>query len=125
MLLICWFWGFIDYNDGAAAMAMTAAGNRGGEGEGGMGEEGFDSGEWIGEGINEATPASLDGMMMTKPAPHEATASVELHPICLLAVWPVSVSYRHLPVSIFGSIFLYCKIWQELHFVKFCRNSFL
>jgi hypothetical protein len=26
---------------------------------------------------------------------------------------------------VFGSVFLYCKIWQaELHFVKFCGNSF-
>ena len=50
---------------------------------------------------------------------------LELHPICLLAVWPVSVSYRHLPVGIFCSGFLYCKIWQELHFVKFCGNSCL
>jgi hypothetical protein len=25
--------------------------------------------------------------------------------ICLLAVWPVSVSYRHLPVGIFGLVF--------------------
>ncbi len=51
---------------------------------------------------------------------------LELHPICLLAVWPVSVSYRHLPVGIFGlvcTVFLYCKIWRELHFVKFCGNS--
>jgi Ulp1 family protease len=29
---------------------------------------------------------------------------LELHPICLLAVWPVSVSYRHLPVGIFGMV---------------------
>jgi hypothetical protein len=40
-----------------------------------MGEEGFGSGEWIGEGIDKTTPASLDNMMMTKPAPHKATAS--------------------------------------------------
>jgi hypothetical protein len=40
-----------------------------------MGEEGFGSGEWIGEGVDEATPASLDDMMTTKPAPHEAAAS--------------------------------------------------
>jgi hypothetical protein len=50
---------------------------------------------------------------------------VELHPICLLAVWPVLVSYQHLPVGILGLVFLYCKIWRELHFVKFCGNSFL
>jgi hypothetical protein len=30
---------------------------------------------------------------------------VELYSICLLAVWPVSVSYRHLPVGIFGLVF--------------------
>jgi hypothetical protein len=40
-----------------------------------MGKEGFGSGEWIGEGVNEATPASLDDTMTTKPAPHKATAS--------------------------------------------------
>jgi hypothetical protein len=40
-----------------------------------MGEEGFGSGEWIGEGIDKATPASLDNTMTTKPAPHKATAS--------------------------------------------------
>jgi hypothetical protein len=36
---------------------------------------------------------------------------LELYPICLLADWPVSVSYRHLPVGIFGmvcTVFLYC-----------------
>ncbi len=72
----CWFCGFIDYDDGAAAMVTTAAGNGGGgEGEGGMGEEGFGSGEWIGEGVNEATFASLNNTMTTKPAPHKATAS--------------------------------------------------
>jgi hypothetical protein len=32
------------------------------------------------------------------------TILVELYPICLLAVWPVSVSYRHLPVGIFGMV---------------------
>jgi hypothetical protein len=67
---------FIDYDEGAAAMATTVAGNGGGgEGEGGMGKEGFDSGEWIGEGVKEATPASLDDTMTTKPAPHEAAVS--------------------------------------------------
>jgi hypothetical protein len=40
-----------------------------------MGKEGFSSGEWIGEGVNEATPASLDNTITTKPAPHKATAS--------------------------------------------------
>jgi hypothetical protein len=40
-----------------------------------MGKEGFGSGEWIGEGVNEATPASLDNTMTTKSAPHKATAS--------------------------------------------------
>jgi hypothetical protein len=29
---------------------------------------------------------------------------VELYPICLLTVWPVSVSYRRLPVGIFGMV---------------------
>jgi hypothetical protein len=29
---------------------------------------------------------------------------LELYPICLLAVWRVSVSYRHLPVGIFGMV---------------------
>ncbi len=47
----------------------------GGEGEGGKDEEGFNSSEWIGEGINKATPASLNNTMRTKPAPHEAAAS--------------------------------------------------
>jgi hypothetical protein len=40
-----------------------------------MGKEGLGSGECIGEGVNEATPASLDDMMTTKSAPHEVTAS--------------------------------------------------
>jgi hypothetical protein len=40
-----------------------------------MGEEGFGSGEWIGEGVNKATPASLDNTMTMKPAPHKAVAS--------------------------------------------------
>ncbi len=40
-----------------------------------MGEVGFGSGEWIGEGIDEATPASLGDTMMMKPAPHKAAAS--------------------------------------------------
>jgi hypothetical protein len=53
-------------------MATTAAGDGGG---GGGGEEGFGSGEWIGEGVDEATPASLNDTMTTKPAPHEAAAS--------------------------------------------------
>ncbi len=53
---------------------------------------------------------------------------LELHPICLPAVWPVvSVSYRHLPVGIYSvwyvRYFLCCKIWRELNFVKFCGNS--
>ncbi len=30
---------------------------------------------------------------------------LELYSICLLAVWPVSVSYRHLTVGIFGLVF--------------------
>jgi hypothetical protein len=30
--------------------------------------------------------------------------AIKLHPICLLAVWPVLVSYRHLPVGIFGMV---------------------
>ncbi len=55
-------------------MATMAAGKRGG-GEGGMGEEGFGSDEWIGEGVNKATPASLDNMMTMKPSPHKAAAS--------------------------------------------------
>jgi hypothetical protein len=49
---------------------------------------------------------------------------LELHPISLLAVWLELVTYRHLPVGIFGLVFLYCKIWRELHFVKFCGISF-
>jgi hypothetical protein len=36
---------------------------------------GFGSDEWIGEGVNEATPASLEDTMTTKPAPHKAAAS--------------------------------------------------
>jgi hypothetical protein len=40
-----------------------------------MGKEGFVSGEWIGEGVDKATPASLNDMMTTKPAHHEAAAS--------------------------------------------------
>ncbi len=40
-----------------------------------MGEEGFGSGEWIGEGIDKATPASLNDTMTMKPAPHKAGAS--------------------------------------------------
>ncbi len=40
-----------------------------------MGEEGFGSDEWIGEGVNKATPASLDNTMTMKPAPHKAAAS--------------------------------------------------
>ena len=41
---------------------------------------------------------------------------VGLHPICVPAGWPVSVSYRPLSVGIFGmvSVLLYCKIWREL-----------
>jgi hypothetical protein len=75
-LSICWFCGFIDYDNGAAAMVMMVAGNGGGgEGEGGTGKEGFGSGEWIREGIDKATPASLYNMMTTKPAPHKAAAS--------------------------------------------------
>ena len=49
---------------------------------------------------------------------------LELRPICLPAVWPVSVSYRHLLVGMVWYVryFLYCEIWRELHFVKFCGN---
>ncbi len=36
---------------------------------------------------------------------------LELYPICLLAVWPVSVSYRHLPVGIFGMV---CTVFFAL-----------
>jgi hypothetical protein len=57
-------------------MATTAAGDGGGwEEEGEMGKEGFGSGEWIGEGVNKATPASLNNTMTMKPAPHKAAAS--------------------------------------------------
>ncbi len=45
------------------------------KGSGEMGEVGFGSGEWIGEGVGEAKPASLGDMMTTKPAPHEAAAN--------------------------------------------------
>jgi hypothetical protein len=41
-----------------------------------MGQEGFGSGEWIREGIDKATPASLNNTMTrTKQSPHEAAAS--------------------------------------------------
>jgi hypothetical protein len=43
---------------------------------------------------------------------------LELHPICLLAVWPVSVSYRHLPVGIFGT-----KLRQNLGRSKLCAKG--
>ena len=43
---------------------------------------------------------------------------LELHPICLLAVWPVSVSYRHLPVGIFGT-----KLRQNLGHSKLCAKG--
>ena len=43
---------------------------------------------------------------------------LELHPICLLAVWPVLVSYRHLPVGIFGT-----KLRQNLGRSKLCAKG--
>jgi hypothetical protein len=45
---------------------------------------------------------------------------LELYPICLLAVWPVSVSYRHLPVGIFGMV---CTVFFCT--VRFGGSSFL
>jgi hypothetical protein len=66
----------------------------------------------------------LGGDLLALQEEDRAVITVELHPICLLAVWLVSVSYRHLPVGIFGSVFLYCKIWQKLHFEKFCGTPF-
>jgi hypothetical protein len=47
---------------------------------------------------------------------------IELHPICLPAVWPVSVSYRHLPVGIFGmvcTVFFVLKDWAGAQFCEF------
>jgi hypothetical protein len=61
---------------------------------------------------------------------YDTKKSLELHPICLLAVWPVSVSYRHLPVGIFGSVFLdlagapFCEILRELLFVNLAGTYF-
>ncbi len=43
--------------------------------------------------------------------PYDKPWTLELYPICLLAVWPVSVSYRHLPVGIFGMV---CRVFFVL-----------
>jgi hypothetical protein len=44
--------------------------------------------------------------------------NLELYSICLLAVWPVSVSYRHLPVGWYIRVGIFCT-------VKFGRSSIL
>ncbi len=57
---------------------------------------------------------------------------LELYSICLLAVWPVSVSYRHLPVDIRFGIFCTVRfggssiLWNfaGTPFGKFGRNLF-
>jgi hypothetical protein len=46
---------------------------------------------------------------------------IELYPICLLAVWPVSVSYRHLPVGIFGMVCTVFFILYDLAGAPFCE----
>ena len=45
-----------------------------------------------------------------------STIILGLHPICVPAGWPVSVSYLPLSVGIFGMVLvlLYCKIRREL-----------
>jgi hypothetical protein len=56
-----------------------------------------------------------------------------LYSICLLAVWPVSVSYWHLPIGIFGLVFFvlldlggapFCEILRELLFVNLAGTYF-
>jgi hypothetical protein len=46
----------------------------------------------------------LSDFLSTSLLPVYHARLLELYPICLLAVWLVSVSYRHLPVGIFGMV---------------------
>ncbi len=67
------------------------------------------------------------------PVKSDTCKIVELYSICLVAVWPVSVSYRHLPVGTFGSVFFvlydlagspFCEILRELFFVNLAGTYF-
>jgi hypothetical protein len=50
---------------------------------------------------------------------------LELYSICFTGSLAGIGKLPALAVQYLVWYFLYCKIWRELHFVKFCRNSFL